>query len=193
MTVRLAVIAAVVGSLFPSAAAPAVAATEPVEYRRAVSYWYIPTKVENIYRLYKLDVVTTQNLATGATRADARFVTDKCERTPTEDGEVLYCDLAYKERSSDSADIDLSTDLSSAVVTVGFGHDTYVVHFKARRRSMGLFAKGRMCSQTERQEVAGVTSNMDVVRGRLPGRKLTGVYTPTLDHAWLERGYGAWC
>ena len=175
--------------------ASAQANSQVVEYSRAVSYWYLPTAEEGIYRLYQIDVTRVEDLTNGNVSTTAHVITDKCrEEWVSETQFVLYCGDGRRERTTHSADLVVADDFSSGTATITLGRATYVIHFKAPDNpSMGFFDRGKRCTPTDQREVVGVFANMGKAHGRLLGRRLKGPYTPGYDHAWLERGAGSWC
>jgi hypothetical protein len=185
----IATFVAVLGLAFP---AGAEAGMQAVEYTRGVSYWYLPTKTPDVFRLYQVDVMAVEDLSTGAVDAHALVVTDRCT---LEDDDIMYCGDGRRERESSKVELEVSDDLSSGKATIRLNGRPHVIRFDAGDGSAGrgVFDRRRVCSDTEVKFVAGRTANMSRAHGNLLGKQLKGPYTNGWDHAWLERGHGTWC
>jgi len=166
------------------------ASLQPVEYTRAVSYWYVPTGVEDVFRLYQLDVYRVEDLATGAGRTSALVVTDRC-KLARED--VMVCGNGRREQTTSKAELQVAEDLSGATAKIRFGKQTSFVRFEERQDGTGAFELDRRCSTTDVKLVIGMSENMGRAHGRVLGRRLDGPYSSGWDHAWVERGHGNWC
>ena len=171
------------------------AASYPVAFERAVAYWYLPANAPDVHRLYRVEVVRTENLLTGEVSARASIVTDRCtEHWVGDDQMFLACGDGRRERVTREANLVVSPDLTEGRATVELGGRTHVVRFEGYGSSQrGFFESDRACSATDRAAVAGQLANMERARGRVLGERLDRPYRPDLDHAWLESGVGAWC
>lgn len=174
--------------------AQASAATSLVQFDRAVAYWYLPTDSDDVYRLYHAEIVRVMDLATGEVSATATVVTDRCtEHWASPKQMYLACGDGRREQVTEHADLIVAPDLSSAKATIALGGLKHVIRFAGHEsRQGGAFERDRMCPEGQ-TVIAGAFSNMERARGRLLGKRLRGPYTPGLDHAWIERGYGTWC
>lgn len=173
-------------------AVPASGDTYPAEHTRAVAYWYLPTDDGSVYRLYRVEVVRIEHLATGRVSARATVVTANCTRKTMRGGQTaLDCADGRRTRATRSVDLLVAPDFSSAVARLWLGGRRNFVRFEGIDQP-GAFERDEPCS-AERSYVAGAFANAEHVHGRLLGRRLEGPYTPDLDHSWVERGLGTWC
>lgn len=179
-----------------SIVAPSAHATTFVaEHTRAVAYWYVPAAGEDVYRMYRAEVVSARNLVTGAVSAEASIVTDRCTESWMEPDEmVLACGDGRRERITRDAELDLAPDMSSGTARIRLGGKTHVVHFEGPSGpGTGAYEMYDSCSETDHRVVAGTFTNMDRAHGRILGKRLDRPYRPDLDHAWIMRGFGTWC
>jgi hypothetical protein len=163
---------------------------QSVEYTRAVSYWYVPTAQDDVFRLYQMDIKKVEDLTNGQVKTTAVVITDTCN---LEGSDVMSCGNGRKERTSRKAELTVADDLSSAKAVIKLGGQTSVIHLEEKGAGTGLFELDRRCSTTEQKLVVGETENLTKAHGRLLGKRLDGPYSSGWDHAWVERGHGVWC
>lgn len=173
----------------PAARASAYAA----EHTRAVAYWYLPTADDDVYRLYRAEVVSVRNLLTGAVSSQASIITDRCTEKPIAPNQTLFaCGDGRRERTTRDAELEIAADMSSGTARIRLRGKTHVVHFEGPAEG-GAYEMHDSCSETDHRVVAGTFTNMDRAHGRVLGKRLDRPVGSDLDHAWLMRGFGTWC